>query len=381
MNNLRSWVNIYEEAVGVDPQGIVSFLYDPTPAGSPAPGPAIVTQSWINDILDIGDNLPHQDTLLVRTNIRANQHTNALSQYYCKFHDALSLYSQNNIDVVAVFTNEFDLWDKIDDEHPYDFHPNHNLEENNGRANKYITHYAAKAAEFASAMSDTGLKSFWIWNEPDLHGIIPVGQYNPSAGDLAPEVFGAMLYQTSMAIRSVIPDATIYAGSFAMQHQRNFAPLIQRVNDFLNRMYLYLNNTSIFPPPGQYGFGWDALGVNVEGVFDEVYSQAVFDTITFRQMFYGDRPNVVVGEWGTQNENLEQHLPSEIREMYLALRFYFPIMYFFSHHWVPEDGTYGTMNFTNSNPPCNIDTSTHTYQVGIPKPWRIELRGNLYPIQ
>lgn len=70
----------------------------------------------------------------------------------------------------------------------------------------------------------------------------------------------------------------------------------------------------------------------------------------------------------------------DIETMYLAIRFYFPTMYFFSHFWVPEDGAYGTMKLTNNNPPSNINAVTHTYEVGLPEKWRAELRDRLYPL-
>lgn len=62
MNNLRSWVNTYESSsTALDPQGVVSFSFDPN-----APS-AIITQNWVNDAAAIGEFLPYQDTLLIRT--------------------------------------------------------------------------------------------------------------------------------------------------------------------------------------------------------------------------------------------------------------------------------------------------------------------------
>lgn len=375
MNDLRAWVNTYESSsTALDPQGIVSFSYDPnTPS-------AIITQAWVDDAIAIGDALPHQDTLLIRTNIRARQDTNAISQYYDEYADALSLWSSNGFDVAALFTNEFDVWDKIDFDNPFDYHPNHILDQNGGQANKYILHYASKAAAFASAMSGTGLKTFWLWNEPNRGPNIAPGVYQPSAAYISPQAFGALLYTTSAAIRSVVPDATIYAGSFELFHdQEHWQAKIQRVEEFLDIMYAYLRNSAIFPAPGVAGYGWDALSINIEGIFDYDYPQTVYNSMTEKQRLYEDRPSIVVGEWGTQNENFVAG-DQDIEDMYLGIRFYFPTMYFFTHFWVPEDGTYGTMDLTNPSPPSNIDPVTHTYEVGAPKKWRNELRNNLYPI-
>lgn len=115
---------------------------------------------------------------------------------------------------------------------------------------------------------------------------------------------------------------------------------------------------------GPYGYEWNALSINIEGIFNSTYPQAIWNGLTGKQKAWGDTPSIVVGEWGTQNGNFSVGDIS-ILSMYLGIRLFFPTMYFFSHQWAneasPTHRSYGT---TDSS---NVDTSNHTHILGGPE--------------
>lgn len=404
VNNLRQWVNAYESSTkNDDPQGIVTLSYDPNQA--------IITQAWVDDVKDIGSRLPHPDVqtkLLVRTNIRANSSNNELPT--SNFRTAMSLWNNNGFDVGAVITTEFLNWDKIPREpgEPASYYwPNQELDQYDqsgrlGLANRYILNFAARAANFAQDMAAYGLTKYWIWNEPDADGIIPPGNTFDSPGSLAPEVFRSLLYQTASAIRAVVPNATLYLGSLQVPYFTGDPhSKVDTAASFLSQMYDYLNSHGISPVSPSIGYGWDALSINIEGLFDSTYPQYIHDTLTPVITEGNDKPSLIVGEWGVQNRRKAPNKPEDeiwsigsdrVRDTYLGIRDYFPTMYFYCHHWTVQDfGPFGTMD-PGYNPgggveARNYNPSTGLYIVG-PRvnpsgqiiKWYDELRNYLYPI-
>ena len=72
MNDLRAWMNAYENsAAGVDPQGIVSFIFDPH-TGAP-PRSYTIDGNWVDDVTNLN---PNGRRLLIRAKIRADPDNN-----------------------------------------------------------------------------------------------------------------------------------------------------------------------------------------------------------------------------------------------------------------------------------------------------------------
>src|SRR5581483_8975933 len=68
MNDLRAWMNTYENSsAGVDPQGIVSFLFDPS-TGNP-PRSYTIDADWVDDVTNLK---PTGRRLLIRARVLAD---------------------------------------------------------------------------------------------------------------------------------------------------------------------------------------------------------------------------------------------------------------------------------------------------------------------
>ena len=174
---------------------------------------------------------------------------------------------------------------------------------------------------------------------------------NGEPGTIAPEVFGALVHKAAYAIKNAVPGAVIYAGSLSVLP--GLDPSGANAATFLDRMYRYLNLTAGVSGITQpYGYGWDALSVNIEGLFDATFTGDIWNAIKDVQERYGDFTPIIAGEWGTANEDIATSFQrARIRPTFDAIRAFFPIMYFFSHHFLAQDqpGNYGTRNYRTTD--------------------------------
>jgi hypothetical protein len=392
-----SWESAYKNSQNkVASQGIVSLSFDPlviNPSGFQ--GPYQITSDWVTNIYALK---PNNAALMIRTNITSNRVNNQMTEGSIEeYGHAVEKYNARNMPVAGVLAGEFDRFDLIVPGDRTTYCPNRGLGyQGDLLKNEYIDHFVARAVAFASGVSSSGLKTFWIWNEPQHGRHVPDPPPNSipaivamnnletcranegEPGTIAPEVFGALLHKASYAIKNAVPGAVVYAGSLSVLP--GLDPPGQAgaaAADFLGRMYAYLRNvglvTSLTPP---YGFGWDALSLNVEGLFDTSFVDQVISRIHGVQNLYGDFKPIIVGEWGVQNSIIED--PNEmarVRPTFETIKENFPIMYFFSHHFLVKDdpGDYGTQNYET---PDNSDE----YDIAPPSgAWRDVLKDDLFP--
>ncbi len=194
--------------------------------------------------------------------------------------------------------------------------------------NPNIAHYAAKAQGFAAALAPSGLTTFWVWNEPNIRGIINPGENSPQqTSALAPEVFGAMLYKTARALKSG-GVTTVYTGSLSMLSGTD--PTGPFGAQYLDKMYVYLNGYGVTAP-----YPWDAWSLNVEGYPDDNFLKVVKIVLAQKQVQYSDGAPFIIGEWGVSDANY--NFPSA-QATYQALRANFSTMYFYIHPLDPGMG-------------------------------------------
>jgi hypothetical protein len=293
-------------------QGIVSFSYDPTAIYTVA-GP---DTTWTDDVYNLK---PASPLLLVRTPIQANANDNTLgSPGYPEFQAAMDTWGTRSggFPVAAVLPMEFDR-PNIQGSCPNDI-----LGYNgNPLLNAYINDFTLRAEDFASNLASHHLTTYWVWNEPNLQGQIGTGQNcPPSDPSLSPQVFGALLYQGCTRLKAG-GAITTYAGSLSVLPGSD--PTGQNAANYLAAMYQFLNQNGVSGP-----YPWDAISLNMEGLFDTTFTQPVHDNIQATMQTYGDYSPIIVGEWGVRNSELD---PTRAQTTYDAIKAYFQTMYFFQH--------------------------------------------------
>lgn len=361
INDLRTWVNQYENAPGIpDPQGIVSFCYDPDV-------PAIVTDAWCDNVSGLKTA---GQKLLIRTNIKSRSSDNALlaTDVIGGYQSGLDVWTGRGYGglVGGVLTAEFDRPSGI----PGNPQPNTPPTGETPLSNPYIDDFANRAYLFAQQVAPKGMRTFWVWNEPDVTD--PPGTY------LAPEVFGAMCYQACIQLKAGaasvgVSPVTTYAGGMSVTPPRD--PAGDNAVAYLTRMYEYLNAFGVGgSSPSATPYPWSAISINMEYLVDPSYVQTVFGKLINTQDSHSDFTGFVVGEWGVQN-NAIQPYPNDapVVQAYNALRRYFPTMYFFQHpaRVVGNANDYGTTNY---------DYPGGLFRAKEPFTWYGELRDHIYPL-
>jgi hypothetical protein len=310
-------------------QGIISFSYDPTSTG-------MVDAKWCDDLKALhGPGTP----LLVRTTITANQTTNQLgSAGYPEYIRAIKTWAGEGFSIGGVLPYEFDLVNTPVNPNPYC--PNGALGKGGDPLlNDYIDDYRFRVQDFVTTLAPAGLTTYWVWNEPNLDGIIasgvncPPGQTtNPQTGkpyrndSLSPANFGALLVKGCQAVRAggnaTQTPVTVYAAGLSI------SPTISAsaAAAYLDAMYNYIQDKVTSYP-------WDGLSVNIEGVQTSSTVRDIVNAITAVQAAHNDTGSLVVGEWGIGNTILvSQSQQDAFRCTYYAISQGFTTrMYFFQH--------------------------------------------------
>lgn len=188
---------------------------------------------------------------------------------------------------------------------------------------------------------------------------------------MAPENFGALLHKTSIAIRNQVPNATIYAGSVNVPDDLD---QIGKAASYITKMYQFLNENDVYASTLPYGYGWNALGVNIHGFPRENFTASLWASMRSVAVAAQHLPfSIMVGEWGSENSNLEDiGIGSQrVRETFLAIRKYFPTMYFYIH---PYDST-------NDFGAIDWDEYNGVFRKTGERSWYDELRNHLYTIE
>jgi len=165
INDLRTWLDQYSAAAGTatgaDPfQGVTSFSYDPTTyqPGVTGTAPSIVDDFWVADVVALRN--PANDPFMLRTKVIADPNNNNQVSYP-DYQTAFGRYTYQDFDNYAVLTSEFDPLVMVDGNKV-----TVNDQLTNG-TNGYINDFSLRAEDFASNLKDSGLYSYFIWNEPN----------------------------------------------------------------------------------------------------------------------------------------------------------------------------------------------------------------------
>jgi hypothetical protein len=336
INDLRTWLDQYSAAAGTatgaDPfQGVTSFSYDPTTyqPGVTGTAPSIVDDFWVADVVALRN--PANDPFMLRTKVIADPNNNNQVSYP-DYQTAFGRYTYQDFDNYAVLTSEFDPLVMVDGNKV-----TVNDQLTNG-TNGYINDFSLRAEDFASNLKDSGLYSYFIWNEPN----------NSNSSDYIPQSnainYVALLYQTYTRIGSRVPNGFLYMGGLLWPRSAtvNSDAATTQVHDYLQAIYEQLQtlkNQGFIP---SWYFPWDAVNVHIHhcGFTDQ-------DMANLRQMIdglksaYGDpTPEVVVGEWGVTHDEAAQ--PGCLLSAYAAIRNHFDRMWYFQHPNIADP---------NANPP------------------------------
>lgn len=217
-------------------------------------------------------------------------------------------------------------------------------------ANPYILSFAGRAADFVKDVArssgvDTGLRTVWIWNEPQLktndrhenQDCSSASQWGDDGDNsLAPEIFGSLVQRTATAIKASLAQAgisgiSLYCGSLSVL--KSFDPTGANAAGYLDRMYGYLNEHGVGPTATPYA--WDGMSLNLNGAdVDAAFVNSVWDQMNHvRAQVYGDSSPLIVGEWGSGFVNEDSQITRpEAQVIFDAIRARFITMYFYSHH-------------------------------------------------
>ena len=278
-------------------QGITSFTVNPN-----ASPPDVVTQAWVNDILELGP--ARTGPLLLRANVTADR-ANAVPLE--SYQQAFALYARNGIEPHALFTSEFDRLDSGIG------HPNDPLPE--ALNNPYIDDFSYRATDFAIRLRPYGLKNYFIWNEPNDSSSL---NYLPDGAR-----FAALLYQSYTRIKAHVPDAGVSMGGLLWPNgPLTPAGATQHVAQYLSGVYAYLREQAA-------GIPWDAVNVHVHHC-----DFAERDMVELRNAIDGvfapeDRRPVFVGEWGLTHAEADRE--GCTLRAFAYLRSHFDAMWYFQH--------------------------------------------------
>ncbi len=253
-------------------QGINALTYDPN-------SNQIATDDLVRDIIDLGSTLPAgKNPLMMRSKVEASSSANGNVLNIVNFKNAFQLYANHGIATHAILPREFD-------NSGYD--PNGPLWPGNLN-NDYINDFSNRATDFASQLTANGLRSYFIWNEPNNNG---QGSY------LDEQHFAALLYQCYNRMKSVPGIGMIYAGSFTWPLGTFSDPsyCTQLVRNYLANVKAHLDANSGGTP-------FDAITVNVNHYNLNGLHYSLADMQNLRDALVGSSgvypgKTLFIGEW------------------------------------------------------------------------------------
>jgi hypothetical protein len=388
MNDLRQWMNAYESNQSlVDPQGVVSFIFDPG-------GPYEIDDDFIDDVQDLK---PEGRKLLIRANVIADS-DNDIESYYDDYNRNIERWTSRGFDIALVLTHELDRYDKIDPDDQELYWPNHNFTGPVGsRLNPYILHFAERCGNLAYALRNSGCTSYWIWNEPQGDGRVSPGEHSQhdDPGTIAPEIFRALLLRVCESMRSRVSDLRLYTGSLQILHNSSSESAdragIDQQAAWLNDMYRWVTTTggTLVTP----SLLWNAVSINAEGLFGDDHADYAEQALTgvMNDSRYNDWSPIIVGEWGSVNSicisrDSDSGQCNEYRDVTLseAVQTFqalqrFPYLYFFQHPSLNRDQYQGDNDYGCRNYDYRSVGGIEYFHVTDRWPWYYFLRDHIYP--
>jgi hypothetical protein len=299
-------------------QGIVSFSFDPASGNK-------ISDAWCAD-LDVLRGAGQK--LRVRTQISAGP---ANSLPIPGYQAAVKAWTDHGHDVAGVLSLEFDPPHAGLDpaKKKRVCYPNEPLGfKGDPLLNPYIDDATRRAEQFAQQLAPSGLKTYWVWNEPNLKLPIKPGDNCPPGKGfppttLAPQNFAALVWQGCNRLKAGGAEK-VYAGGLSVLKDARTDPKGPYLAGYLEQVYTFLNRQGITTYP------WDALSLNIEGLFDRDWTTSLLKAAQAVQQRYRDESPIVIGEWGV--ENGDKRLKADTaRQTFEAIDSVFPTMYFFQH--------------------------------------------------
>lgn len=313
-------------------QGINALTYDPTYN-------QIASDQLVTDIINLGSTLPaDKRPLMMRSKVESSPSDNTLA--IGNFQTAFQRYTNQGIATHAILPLEFDRKEFFSPDHQ----PNSQLWPA-GLNNDYINDFSNRAMDFANQLTGNGLRSYFIWNEPNNVG---------HACELLPQNFAALLYQCYHRLKSVPGIGMVYAGSLTWPFGTFDPPTsTQRVRDYLAQVKAHLDANG-------GGVPFDALTVNVNH-----YDFSLGDMQTLRDALVGSSgvypgKTLFIGEWGVTE--YESSIPGATLQAYSNLKPICFAMWFYQHtrYTDPNGDVWGATNWgTGAGNPVPVVPTTH----------------------
>jgi hypothetical protein len=323
------WKQSYQDSQSpLTSQGLVSISYRPDEQRH-------ITDAWCDNARALFSTSSPTLYLPIRTDVIESPNG---SVDFSSYRNALKTWRDKGFSVQIVIPSEF-----YSVPGPWNINTAANgTLTGNGLTNAYIEEFSNRAVTLVNQLYDIGISTYWIWNEPNVKGLLNTGD-NPVANDppriqaLSPENFAALVYTTSSKMKNAKP-VTIYAGSLSMLD--GLTPAGQ-AGDFYSRVYTYLVNHQV----NVYAqIPWNAISLNMELNVSSSYMDNVKDSLDPIQAQYVQSKDYVLSEWGIQDNSLGNNPPFDppqyIRDLYDNFKQRFSLMYFMCHHH-PGDETYG----------------------------------------
>ena len=299
--------------------GVCTFLSD---------GPIIPGKEWLADLASLSPGLSRNGHVRLRMPLSSDAHTDRLdldavraaSRLYraAGFHQAWTLHSGTCRPYVR---------DATPDPSHY---PNAPLGYNGDNLNNwYIEHLSLTALSFLRQLGDDAPDELFLFNEPNLHSVdMQPGDHcppeDPNKGSaLAPEVFGALLYQCARRLRGNIATKVIRPAPFSLLLSQHTDPRSDWFLGYWQRAIDYVRAM------GVGDLVLDGVCLNCEGVVDspsgaEYVAQAMRDV-----MAYGNwSGHLVIAECGAPAGNLN---PPVLASSYSNLKGPMDYLYVFQH--------------------------------------------------
>lgn len=303
-------------------QGLTSFTIDANTL-------AAVDDDWIQKFLAVGTL--ETGALMLRAIVRANS-GNALP--ISNYQSVFSRYAGQGIATHGILTSEFDHQGGTGS----GFQVTDGL---NGLNNNYINDFSFRAADFAGKLKDNGLKSYFIWNEPN--------DSNPKNGNYIPDArnFAALMYQSYHRIKAENTGGFVYMGGLLWPNGPvTPTEATDSLVGYLRTAYQYLQANS-------GGIPWDAVNVHVHHCnfqnSDMDYLRSQLDLLKGQ---FSDGTPIYVGEWGLQH--FEGAQEGCMLNAFTWIRNHFQAMWYFQHPTrdIPGscvDSDYGVSTWSQTN--------------------------------
>jgi hypothetical protein len=257
-------------------KGVVSFLVNPD-------GPTSITPAWADDIKGL-------HATGVRVPISCARDGSMPINLY---REAVAVYQHAELEVAAVLHPGFVPANTAD------LHANMALQTTGDQLmSPFIAEWLQRVTAFAQQLVPQGLHMYFIWNEPNLLGMLGEGM-QPPAGEkgsaLAPEVFAALCWQSAERLKQA--GATeVYCGSLSLLPQTGLDDANPFLARYLNRVYQKLAEAGKHAP-----WPWDGLALNSELPWQPgAFQQAVAKVRSIMSSHGDGGKKIAVGEWGWQ---------------------------------------------------------------------------------